>query len=109
MNGIILEYDEVEYLHKYWSNIKFIEKKYKCSFNKCPDCKGSGLANVIQTRNNDFMWDGTYCQTCKGTKFRNINLKRNDIFLCFKCKGFGCDLCDSTGFIDWITNITRDE
>jgi len=72
----------------------------------CVKCDGSGLP-VQRTENDITFWQpGHYCESCGGLGVKGIK-RIYDEYICQKCNGRGCEVCDNKGTLDWIKNITK--
>lgn len=74
----------------------------------CKNCGGTGLSGLFGN-NGNYLWNGTdYCDKCYGIGFINIDNKFNsltdELYICQKCEGVGCDSCNNTGLVDWVGN-----
>ena len=97
------------------------ELEEKIKFDKCPDCKGTGLYDVhtfqVEKANGewgvDHSWGGLYCMNCRG--IGHVNIDNHHIFeKCSLCKGKGvrrydniCLKCGGIGYLFWIDNIMK--
>jgi len=80
----------------------------KENIKKCKTCRGTGLLLHYGTDIN--YWDSrSYCSDCNGFGYSGLNdIDKGMIdtthFVCKKCGGSGCDLCNYKGIVDWVTN-----
>jgi len=74
------------------------------SFDRCEECKGTGLYG-FRYHEQGASWDGvSYCDKCDGTGY--INWVKSDLFMvCNNCSGLGCKKCDHKGVVDWIQGM----
>lgn len=75
----------------------------------CETCHGTGLGGVWENDSGDRGWDTyNYCDVCHGIGYTDFTNKfsalSDEIFICNKCQGVGCDQCDFLGMVDWITH-----
>jgi hypothetical protein len=90
-------------LHAIISNFCFYfpEEFEKTNIKMCTECGGSGLP--CKPKQEITYWQpGTICEKCGGFgyKFNEVNGQ----YICKKCNGTGCNKCNHTGFVDWVTN-----
>ena len=107
--GLALTHEEAEHLNKLKRYLKSIEfEKLNPEAQYCPDCKGTGLYNVIRGDRGITFWEGLYCLRCRGLGYLGYN--HPSIEVCPICKGQInldkiCSCCNGIGLVDWITNI----
>ncbi len=97
---------------------RFLKQQSECYFKEnniiqCEKCDGSGL-DYTKSYDEDAdifcsSWDThSYCDNCSGighTGFKDdiqIDLLN---FICRYCDGVGCERCNDTGIVDWVTNM----
>ena len=79
----------------------------------CEKCNGTGLDHTkIYDEENDNVicsWDThSFCDNCNGIGYKGF---KDDIqidllnFICRNCDGIGCESCNNTGIVDWVTNM----
>ena len=83
------------------------------NINLCKKCDGSGL-DYIKSYDEEVdifcsSWDTyNYCSYCNGIGYKGF---KDDIqidllnFICRDCNGIGCEECNNTGIVDWVTNM----
>lgn len=76
---------------------------------KCKACDGTGLKASKLQSGGGYMWDNqSYCDKCYGVGYVGIktalSFGTNEKYICPECQSIGCEQCDMTGFVDWITH-----
>lgn len=72
----------------------FPEEFRKCDIHKCGHCKGTGLSSKHSLE---------HCTHCGGIGYRGFETINGD-FVCRTCNGYGCNLCDDRGIVDWVAH-----
>ena len=75
----------------------FPEELAKTDIKRCGHCDATGLQDRSQATHP------FYCFNCGGTGYVGYE-KIKKAFTCRMCNGSGCDLCDWTGMVDWVTH-----
>lgn len=71
----------------------------------CEKCDGTGL-DYKKLKNGDKFWDMiSYCDNCYGVGINRQYYKSGSCQVICKCNGIGCELCNNTGYMDWVTVI----
>lgn len=75
---------------------------------KCDECNGTGL-RYIELSDGSKGWDTTgYCDECNGIGFKGVSngfQVDSTSYICRLCDGIGCDECEHTGVVDWVTHL----
>jgi hypothetical protein len=77
---------------------------------QCETCDGTGVPACKLPGRSEYCWPDTdeYCDKCYGLGYLGYD-KIIDFngtkYMCSKCQSIGCDECDHTGFVDWISHI----
>lgn len=101
---------QVHKAHNFFKRLLSIDPEYlkKKGVERCKRCDGTGLAGVVRLAKGGSSWDtSSFCNKCWGVGFtgiRHLNTFDDKKFICGTCQGVGCDECNRTGFVDWITH-----
>jgi len=97
--------------NKLYTIIKQFRDAFPANFEEsglkvCKYCEGSGIP-VKPNQDGVTFWNpGTFCDKCNGFGVTGIKQIYNE-FICKKCKGTGCVVCNHKGTVDWITNAVK--
>jgi len=85
------------------------EEYIKSGITSCDKCHGTGLGGVWESDVGERGWDTyNYCDKCYGIGFidfiNKFSALSDEIFICNKCQGVGCNKCKYLGMVDWITH-----
>ena len=72
----------------------FCEEFEKTGIKRCGHCNATGLSNIHQIY---------FCSYCGGTGYVGYE-KIKKAYTCRHCNGGGCDICEYTGMVDWVTH-----
>jgi len=75
----------------------FPEEFEKTDINRCGHCDSTGLKDRSMSKCPYF------CFNCGGTGYVGYE-KIYKSYTCRMCNGSGCDICDYTGMVDWVTH-----
>lgn len=100
-------------LNNLFKYVKIARKRWGDKiFKICDKCNGVGIEKEDYVRHEQgCAWNGKFCEKCKG--IGALDFFESFVFKCPKCKGRGidtydsCELCNGTGVIDWVKNITN--
>jgi len=104
MIGKYLERDEVLKSNLIFEYLQELSKRPDVKLEKCEACDGTGLQGVTKFSDGSSAWNGSFCELCNGTGFIP-ECHKNILFVCRKCKGEGCSICDYKGITDWVTYL----
>jgi hypothetical protein len=88
---------QIERANKIYKTIKefaelFPDEFNKCSIKSCGHCNNTGLYN----KQPNIM-----CDNCGGMGFVGFK-KLNGRYVCRSCNGYGCNMCEYNGTVDWV-------
>jgi len=77
--------------------------------SKCETCNGTGLSTSKMAEMNSASWNThDFCDRCEGIGYIGLAGKDqiDDIYwVCRRCNGEGCSICNKIGVTDWVSNI----
>ena len=74
--------------------IMFPDEFKQTGIHKCDHCSGSGFEDKHQMIN---------CSYCGGMGYKGFE-QISGHFICRSCNAYGCDNCNCTGIVDWVTH-----
>lgn len=93
----------------------FLRKQPECFLKehdivKCKKCNGRGI-DCFESSDGNISWDCmNYCDECKGVGYKGYEtlIKLNETqYICKECGFIGCEKCNYTGTVDWVTNLMQ--